>query len=400
MRKNKVIVVTATIVLVTIILIILNHTLRKNTDGTSESDDSYRAELQKSELAGGRKAISNEEVTKYLTGNKDFSEQKVKSDFAVKVVNHDTLNFFQFMDDLFKDANDIPDSLEQARKYLYSILPSAQAQQMLDLYKTYINYQIDIQAKMKEWVKTHKPDEALVNLAQAQSLRRTVFGKENAEIIFGAREKADEYTIRRQMILGDDKMYGFEKERKLRILNEMMWGNETMPFDENLAPYARYQEKKNLYGKDLADARTDAEREAMLAQFRREIFTPEQLQRMEEVEHSVAEETEIKEKYNAREKEIQSDTSISQETKEMKVRELQDATFGEESDAVRRQQAIQKGFDEAKKQAELEAQQAQFGPQPRSMEEALEKASQKILEEQREAEQQEALEQSKIIVPQ
>ena len=49
-----------------------------------------------------------------------------------------------------------------------------------------------------------------------------------------------------------------------------------------------------------------------------------------------------KEQYYAREKEILNDPSISQETKDMKIRELQDATFGEEAEAFRRRQTIQK----------------------------------------------------------
>ena len=42
-----------------------------------------------------------------------------------------------------------------------------------------------------------------------------------------------------------------------------MWGSETMPFDENLTPYARYQEKLRLYNNDLAALRTEEEKEAL-----------------------------------------------------------------------------------------------------------------------------------------
>ena len=59
-------------------------------------------------------------------------------------------------------------------------------------------------------------------------------------------------------------MFGFEKERRLAILNEMMWGSETMPYEDNLTSYARYQEKLNLYGRDLSEARSGSEKEAIL----------------------------------------------------------------------------------------------------------------------------------------
>lgn len=390
MRKNKIIVVTIIAVCVTIILIILNHTLRKNTD-QALSDESYHAQLQKSELANGWKNITNEDMKKFLAPERDFNEQKVKERFTGSVVNRDTLQFFQFMDDLFKDANDIANHLDKARKYLYSVLPPGKAGQMFELYKTYVNDQVDRLTRMKEWSITGASQEALDNLARIREHRRAVFGKENADIIFGVSEKADEYDIRRRMILADANMYGLEKERKLRILNEMMWGSETMPFDENLTSYARYQEKLNLYSRDLSDTQSAAEKQATLDKLRRETFSPEELQRMEEAKRSSDEEAKVKEQYTAREKEI-ANSNLDSETKDSRIRDLQDETFGAEAESFRRQQAILKGLEEARKKAALEAQEARSRPQHRSPEEALEELNKKVLEQQREARQQEASE--------
>ena len=61
-----------------------------------------------------------------------------------------------------------------------------------------------------------------------------------------------------------------------------------------------------------------------------------------------AEEKKTKEQYYAHEKEVLNDPIISQETKDMKIRELQDATFGEEAEAFRRGQAMEKALETKK----------------------------------------------------
>jgi hypothetical protein len=147
-----------------------------------------------------------------------------------------------------------------------------------------------------------------------------------------------------------------------------------------------------LYQKDLSKERPEAERAATLEQFRREIFTPEQLQGMEEVDRSLAEEKKNEEQYFAQEKEIMNDQSLDQEGKESKIRELQDATFGEEADAFRRAQIMQKTEEQYVKARKLELEQAKSRPFD---EEALREQARKILEQQNASEQQEASEQSK-----
>jgi hypothetical protein len=391
MQKKKIITVTVIIVSLTIIIIILNHFLRKDTGQESVSDENYRAQLLKSELSKGWKDISNEDMEKYFASNKDFNKQKAKDQFSSAVVNHDTLNFFQYMDDLFKDSKDLTDNMEKARKYLYSVLPPQQADQMLDLYKTYLNYQIDFQSKLGEWIKAETPEESLGTLSRLQEQRRVVFGREIADIIFGPSEKAEEYSIRRNMILGDNNMYGLEKERKLRILNEAMWGSETMPSEENLTPYARYQEKLQFFNNDLAALRTEEEKEALRQQLQRQTLFPEQIQALADVEIQIAEEKKTNDQYYVREKEILNDPNITQETKDMKIRELQDATFGEEADAFRRGQIMQKAEEQYAKARMLEVEQAKSRPLD---EEALLEQGRKILEQQKTSEQEEKSAQS------
>jgi lipase chaperone LimK len=384
MRNKKIITAIVIIFCLAIIIVILNHFLRKDAGLESLSDDGYRDQLLKSELSKGWKNISNDDMRKYFAGDKDFNKQKVKDQFSSAVVNHDTLNFFQYMDDLFKDSKDLADNMEKARKYLYSVLPSQKAGEMLDLYKTYLNYQIDLQPKLKEFVKAGSPDDYLANLSRLQELRCAVFGKEIADIIFGPSEKAEEYSIRRNVILGADNMYGFEKERKISILNDVMWGSEMMPFDENLTPYVRYQEKLLIYNNDLAALQTEEEKETLRQQLQRQTLSPEQIQALADAESQVAEGKKIEEQYFAQEKEIMNDPSLDQEGKESKIRDLQDKKFGEEADAFRQGQIMQKTEEQYVKARELELEQARSRPFD---EEALREQARKVLEQQNASEQ-------------
>ena len=79
-------------------------------------------------------------------------------------------------------------------------------------------------------------------------------------------------------------------------------------------------------------------------------------------------------------------------SKESKIRELQDKTFGEEADAFRRGQIMQKTEEQYVKARVLELEQAKSRPFD---EEALREQARKILEQQKASEQEENSEQSK-----
>jgi phosphoenolpyruvate-protein kinase (PTS system EI component) len=186
------------------------------------------------------------------------------------------------------------------------------------------------------------------------------------------------------MILGDNNIYGLEKERKLSILNDVMWGSEMMPFDENLTPYVRYQEKLLIYNNDLAALQTEEEKETLRQQLQRQTLSPEQIQALADAESQAAEGKKIKEQYFAQEKEIMNDPSLDQEGKESKIRDLQDKMFGEEADAFRRAQIMQKTEEQYVKARKLELEQVKSRPFD---EEALREQSRKILEQQKASEQ-------------
>ena len=384
MGNHKITIAVAVAVVLAIIVFAANQILRNRGEETTASDQNYREQLQMSEINSGWKNITNEDVKRFWAADRDFSEQNVKEQFTGSVVNRDTLQFFRFMDRLFGDAEDLDDAFEKAELYLSSVLPPAQARQMLELYKTYVDYQIYMQENMEDWSITGSTREALDNLARIREYRRSVFGEENADLIFGASEKADEYDIRRRMILADNSMFGFEKERRLAILNEMMWGSETMPYEDNLTSYARYQEKLNLYNRDLSEARSGSEKEAILEKIRRETFTPEELQRLDDTRRHAAYQAQVLDEYYAREKDIRN-SRMNQEMKDSLIRDLQNQMFGAQADAFRRQEAITRGLEDALEKTSQDADGARKRFQHLSPEEAVDELNEMMREQQREA---------------
>jgi lipase chaperone LimK len=328
MKKKKIIALAVGAAMILILMIVLLHLVEKKRGFQVHIiDKSYQNKLLDSELD-------------YRQEN--FGREKVKEDFSSDIVNEHTLNFFLFLDDICKSAVDLADNLEKARQYLYSVLPPETADKMLKLYEIYLNYQIDLQNKMKELGMT---TDLLDNLSKLQDYRRAVFGKENADIIFGASVEAQEYAIRRSAIVYADNLYAAQKEQQLKELNNDMWGDE-LTSDAKVPEYTRYQEKLQLYRKDIAELRTEEEKQAFLQHLRMEVFDPVQRQRLEEVDRTIANEKMIKEQYFAKEKEILNDPNLSETEREKRIRELQDATFGDEADAFRRGQAMEKGTEE------------------------------------------------------
>jgi len=331
--KNKKILVAAAAaaaMIMVLIIVVMNLGEKQKIKQEHVIAQRYRTTLQDSDR---QKVFSNEKAVDYFTDD---------------IVNEHTLNFFLYLDEVCMDAENLADNLEQAREYLYSALPPQTAERMLALYQTYLHYQISLPDKIAEWGIPKTPDQALENLANLQDYRRAIFGEEIADIIFGASVEAQEYAIRRNAIFYDDNLYASEKEELLRALNKDMWGNE-LTADANVPAYTRYQEKLQLYKKDIAELRTEEEREAFLQHLRMEVFDPVQRQRLQKVDRFLAEEEMIMEQYFVQERKILDNPNLAEQEKKNKIHDLQDATFGEEADAFRRRQTMQKELEKSKK---------------------------------------------------
>jgi len=278
----------------------------------------------------------------------DFKKENVKDYFKNEIVNPYTLKFFMFLDENFKEFDNKKDLFENVQKYLYSIMPADMADKLFDLYKKFVDYQLTLGEKTKAWGMPKTTEEAIDFLNKMQDYRREFFGRDIADILFGASVKGTEYPLRRGAILGDKNMYSAEKEKKLKQLNEEMWGDEADKVDAYAEPYTKYKEKLAMYEKDLSEMNEEGKK-AQIRTLREEIFTPDQVQSLEVVDKAIADNEKKEKDYKDRESEIMSDSSLNKVEKENKVQELQNQMYGDEADALRRRLAIEKASDAALK---------------------------------------------------
>ncbi|MFP4225283.1 MAG: lipase secretion chaperone, partial [Desulfobacterales bacterium] len=105
--------------------------------------------------------------------------------------------------------------------------------------------------------------------------------------------------------------------------------------------------------KDLNAADSEDVRQAKLRELRERHFSPEVVDRFEEIDRQMAEEAEREENYRKQAKTIRSDEALSEAEKEKRIQNLQDEVFGNDADAFRRREAIRKGREKIKKESPL-----------------------------------------------
>ncbi len=234
----------------------------------------------------------------------NFDENRPDSFFAKGVVNPYTLKFFNYLIKRFSDVQDFDKHFLAVQEYLYSVMSMEKADQLLALYKKYIEYQKNLSSKLNSWGMPRNAEEAIDRLHKLQDYRREIFGKETADALFGAEIKSREYPIRRSEIVYDEDMYGKEKEELIQRLNQEMWGESDV--EEYTNPYNRYKEKMEIYGRDLREM-SETDREEQIKEFRNQYFSTEQVSRLEEVDKVIDEEKSTEKQYRSDEERIQND---------------------------------------------------------------------------------------------
>jgi lipase chaperone LimK len=334
MKKNKIITVAGIILAVVITVIIAGIMTR--------------GKKQEGYVFDRNSKIGMKDVMIYL-GKGEFKADDAKDYFKKDAINSYTMKYFFFLDDKFKDSRNIEELLQSVRDYLNKVMPQDEADKLFAVYKTYVYYQRDVHDKTTTWGRPSTPEEAIDYLHKLQDYRRKVFGDENADVLFGPSVMLREYPIRRGMIIGNQELYGAEKEKKLNDLKKDMWGNEADTIDNDTEPLDRYNEKLKIYQKDMAEMTSDEERQAKIRQFREELFTPEQLRRLDDVDRSAADEKKNEEDYFAQENEIKNNNNLDAGGKAQKIRDLQDQMFGSEAEAFRRRQVVKDALEQPRK---------------------------------------------------
>jgi lipase chaperone LimK len=291
-------------------------------------------------------------LEKHYIFDKNFQTGKINIDsssnkyFSHGVVTAKTLDLFRFLEQEFavKSLDELSEHFNKVKQYLNSQFGESEAKKLFEIYQKYMECQIKISNDGKYAGKTPDPKHLLSLLYTIQNFRREKLGKETADALFGKEEKESEYSLRRALIIGDNMLYGKEKESMLQQLKDDMWVGDVISILEDTNPYNRYQLKLQLYRKDLF-VLGEKEREIKIEEFRKEIFSKEQIKKLHEVDAQIAREKQNMERYRAVEQDILNLRDITLEEKDKKIKLLQDKFFGKEAEAFRRREAMRNGLE-------------------------------------------------------
>jgi lipase chaperone LimK len=255
-----------------------------------------------------------------------------------------TLELFRFLQQRFavKSINELTEHFNKVRAYLNARFNKSDASRLFEMYKKYMECVIELENNPKYRAKNLDPKPLLVLLYKGQNFRRDRLGKETADRLFGMDVKEREYLLRRSLIIGDNSLYGKDKESLLQRLKYDMWDDEVISMGEDTNPYNRYQLKLILYQKDLSEMSKE-NRQIKIEEFRKEFFSKEQIKRLREVDDQIAKDKEKMERYRAAERKILDSRNITKEEKDKRIKALQDKFFGKEAEAFRRREIIYKG---------------------------------------------------------
>jgi hypothetical protein len=129
--------------------------------------------------------ITYKDMKEYFSNNQFMSgTEDPNKYFSQGIVNPNTVKFFKYLQMHIK-ANNLEDHLKAVEKYLHSIMESAKAGEMFALYKKFCNYEIELLDKVQKWPHPKNPDELIRYLQDVHEYRRSVFGAEAADALWG-----------------------------------------------------------------------------------------------------------------------------------------------------------------------------------------------------------------------
>ena len=284
--------------------------------------------------------VSYQDVRDYLK-KVDFNENNSREIFKNKIINNYTLKYFKFMQSRFKDMS-LEDHLIAVKAYLYSAMDMKEADMLFEVYKKYIEYENMLALELSKMDTINSTNDYLNVLRLMKKKQEDFFGKENAEILFGASLKMKEYPIRRSAIINDNNMYASEKEEKIKKLNKEMWGNDWENVENSKKPYVAYNEKLSLYSKDFLGMSAE-DKLAKINEVRREIFPQEIVERLENLDRELEAEKEQEGFYREKYDSIMNDNTLTASQKQERIYSIQSEIFGDNAELIRRREKIEEG---------------------------------------------------------
>jgi lipase chaperone LimK len=296
--------------------------------------------------------ITEHYVERHYIFDKAFSDKSQKKSISSITLlpngtaTAKTRDLFQFLQQRFAvtSVHELDEHFNRVRGYLDTRFNESDASRLFEMYKKYMECVIELGNNPKYRAKTLDPKPLLVLLYKGQNFRRDRLGKETADALFGSEVKEKEYLLRRSLIIGNNSLYGKDKETSLQKLKRDMWDDEVISIGEGGNAYNQYQIKLQLYQKDLSEL-DEKERKGKVEEFRKEFFSKEQIKRLREVDDQIDREKETIGRYRTIEKRILDSKDMTQEEKDKRIRTLQDEFFGKEAEAFRRRERMYGGAE-------------------------------------------------------
>ncbi len=284
--------------------------------------------------------VSYQDVRDYLK-KVDFDENTSKELFKNRVINNYTLKYFKFLQNRFKEMP-LEEHLAAVKAYLYSSMDMNEADMLFEVYKKYIDYENMMVVELGKMDSINSTSDYLNILRMMKNKQEDFFGRENAEILFGASLKMKEYPIRRSAIINDNTMYAAEKKEKIDRLNREMWGKDSESVENSKKPYVAYNEKLSLHSKDFMEM-SDADKYVKISEMRKEIFPQEIVERLENLDMELEAEKGREELYRNKYDSIMSDSTLTATQKQERIYSVQTEIFGDNAELIRRRELIESG---------------------------------------------------------
>jgi len=213
---------------------------------------------------------------------------------------------------------------------------------LFEVYKKYIDYENMMVVELGKMDSINSTSDYLNILRMMKNKQEDFFGRENAEILFGASLKMKEYPIRRSAIINDNTMYAAEKKEKIDRLNREMWGKDSESVENSKKPYVAYNEKLSLHSKDFMEM-SDADKYVKISEMRKEIFPQEIVERLENLDMELEAEKGREELYRNKYDSIMSDSTLTATQKQERIYSVQTEIFGDNAELIRRRELIESG---------------------------------------------------------
>ncbi|MBF0397725.1 MAG: hypothetical protein HQK78_13180, partial [Desulfobacterales bacterium] len=249
----------------------------------------------------------------------------------------------------FRDSKDRDDFLSKVREHLMKEFSSETVEKIMKIYTLYLDCELELQQAMLAWEQP-KNEQGWINLSnKIYEFRKTKLGNDLGEGLFGYQHKTVLFDIMTDKIHKDKSLYGSEKEKKIQMIAAKIFGDAADSFLSDKNDETAYQQKLQLYKKDM-DEMTEDEKRKKLRAIREEFFSTEDVKEMELAEEKIEKEKNRDQSYDLKKNEILKDQNLSKTEKEEKIKRIQDEIYGEMASEIRRGEEFSQKHNELMKQ--------------------------------------------------